>query len=74
MRTAETETDKLQVADKHNRIAFHHHQYSEWDWCWCMNKAKISTTAFCIVHYYGYMSCRDASYFSGVRPAFLIIQ
>ena len=59
------------MKDRRNRVAFH--KDGRWDWCWCMDRDTDSASLFAFAHNNGFADSYGASYFGGVRPAFLII-
>lgn len=60
------------MKDRRNRIGFQGSKTGIWEWCWLQNKSCNYAALFCCVHFGGNATSSDASYASGVRPAFKI--
>ena len=56
---------------RRNRIAFQG-MNGAWEWWWLANKVRGSAANFAYVNGTGFAGCLNASYATGVRPAFKI--
>lgn len=61
------------MKQRKNRIAFQGKGTDRWEWYWLQNAHKRYAAFFAYVYYNGNANDGDASYASGVRPAFKIL-
>ena len=60
------------MKQRKNRIAFQGKGTDRWEWYWLQNPHKRSAAYFAYVGSNGFAYYSNASYVSGVRPAFKI--
>ena len=59
------------MKNRRNRIAFQGSKTGTWEWYWLQNRVEDATSNFAIATG-GNADCTSASYYGGVRPAFLL--